>query len=1046
MHPRFSARLRLVTALAILAWLTAPAVVRAASKVKIASIGDQAPGGGQFLGPSLTGSPSAAGNGWVAFRTLVTEGSTNEQIVVTKLAGQEQRHVVAAIGQSAGKRGDKDLGTFRMFLGRPTVNGNGDVAFVAALTNSDAIPGGEDALGLALPAGVFLWRRSVPANQPRLRVVALSRDVIPGMGALDLTTTLDVLQESSSIDLLERTPGLNDAGEVAFIGLTIDDTGFPVKESGAVFVGTVGSTPIPRIRIDDPFNGGRFVYLGSPAINTSGVLAFRATVDGEIVSGEPLSLDGVFTLAGSTLTRLAADGDLLIPPDDPENSQQLFGYGDLVSINDSGDVAFTAGGMLDLVSFSSSEFQFGVLVARQGAVHLVTYPGQAVEGFGRIRGGTLGPDGGNEVATPAIMPDGSVHVFAELTGGNGQAFFHPEPPDYDLGTPLLILGGPDPDPSPLGGVYFAAVSGPAADAGGNVTFFARLAGAPVREALIFRPASGTANSIVIGEATPTKGRFGGPPFSAPVVNDSDTVVFKGAVATGPSSLGIFRWRRNDPPESRLAVLVRTGDAAPLPGAPLILDLPGEASLNASGDVAFAAIVAGIGRVVFAIGPGGVRTIALPDQPIPFVAPDAQIDTVATNPLMMADGTVTFRASFAYEDPFLFTLEREEGLFRVDPAGNMVLFARTAQASPSGPPFFRFRDLSTNGSSIVVRAPIGDPDSLEPDFLPVGFFLIDPSSAIRTVVLDDQMVGGSVKLDALTGRATVDAAGNVAFLGRFGVDERTVLVRAATDGTSTVLAQIGNPGPAGGSYRSIGRPTMSTAGHVAYRGGFERFGGGTGGFFLATDANASPSPFIQIGEPDEDGAGGRLTSLNPTATLNALDHLAFVGSVSAGNSRNGIFLAAPTKTRVLSLAVRWREKDVEGVPFPFGSARGRVDLEFGDLGKGLQLDTQGAAVVVTDANGVLFSGTVSKGNLVARGKGFGLKRRTAGLKKLQVKRLGKRARGVRVTFKTGQWNFPIRTGDELQNPLSVRIDVGAHSGTAILTCTTGREQGATCDGS
>src|SRR5262245_13849856 len=98
---------------AALACLTLTAGVRAASKIQIAAIGDDAPGGGQFLGPALTGSPSAAGDGWVAFRSLVTEGSTSEQIVVAKLTGQSQRFVVAALGQTAGKRGGLNLGTFK---------------------------------------------------------------------------------------------------------------------------------------------------------------------------------------------------------------------------------------------------------------------------------------------------------------------------------------------------------------------------------------------------------------------------------------------------------------------------------------------------------------------------------------------------------------------------------------------------------------------------------------------------------------------------------------------------------------------------------------------------------------------------------------------------------------------------------------------------------------------------------------------------------------------------------------------------------------------
>src|SRR6186997_2009719 len=119
MFLRFLPRRRLATAMVALAACTLGAPTFGASKLRIAAIGDKAPGNGngQFLGPSLTGAPSAAGNGWVAFRSLVTDGKTAEQIVVARLKGQEERHVVAALGQSAGKRDGKDLGTFKQFLG-----------------------------------------------------------------------------------------------------------------------------------------------------------------------------------------------------------------------------------------------------------------------------------------------------------------------------------------------------------------------------------------------------------------------------------------------------------------------------------------------------------------------------------------------------------------------------------------------------------------------------------------------------------------------------------------------------------------------------------------------------------------------------------------------------------------------------------------------------------------------------------------------------------------------------------------------------------------
>jgi hypothetical protein len=1007
--------------------------VRAASKLNIALIGDRAPGGGQFLGPSLTGMPAAAGNGWVAFRTLVTDGKTPEQLVVARLAGQEERHVVAALGKSAGKRDGKDLGTFKQFLGRPAVNANGDVVFAASLTNSEALPGGIENLGGPLPAGIFLSKRGVPEGQA-LRIVALARDAVPGLGVLDLTTTIDPLETSTSLDLLERTPAVTDAGAVAFVATTFDENDFSGTTKGGIFVVDPAGGMTLRVRLGDATPWGIFTALGAPALNAAGLLAFRGTTD---------ETDGIFTFDGTTLARLAFDGRGFAPAADPLNVQLLLGFGDLVALNDAGDVAFAAGGMLDLSTFSSSDFQFGVLVSRAGGTpQLVTYPGLEVPDFGRVRGGSLGPEGGNEVALPGIGPDGSVYVLGQLTGTGGHAFFRAQPPDYDLGLPLVVFGGSQPDPSPIGGVFFAAISPAAVDAAGGLTFFSRLAGAPELEALIYRPSAGEGSLILVGQATPTNGKFGGPPFSAPVVNDDDVVVFKSALTQGPSSLGFFRWRRGDPENDRLSVLVRTGDPAPLEGGPPILDLPGEASINARGEVAFSALVgrtetAPSGRGVFALGAGGMRVVAMPNDPLPLVAEDAQIESIATNPLMLADGSVAFRASFGYEDPLLFAFVREDGIFRVSPAGDVALLARTTQDSPTGEPFFRFRDPNSSGGVIVVRAPLGTAETVDP---PNGLFLIDPSAAIRLVLTDRDTVDN--RSVVFSGRATVDTAGNVAFLGRVGGDDpRVALIHKPVGGESRILSVVGGDGPGGGQTKSVGRPTMSSNGHVAFRTSFERFGGGTPGFYL--ERGRGLEPLLAVGETDPEGTGTRLSSLNPTAALNASDHLAFIGSVSQGDARNGIFFASPTTTTVSRLRVRAKERDVQGIPTLLASVTARLSLQVGDFGKAIAPAGQVMTIAVSDAQGPLFSATVPRGGLVRSGGTFRLGRRVAGLRKVAVAR---RKRSVRVSFASGRWELPFRSRDQLASPITLRIDVGPHSGTVILDCTTAPGGTASCPAS
>ena len=65
--------------------------------------------------------------------------------------------------------------------------------------------------------------------------IALARDAVAGIGNLDLSIAIDPLQESTSRDLVERTPALTDAGVVAFAAATFDENNASAS-TGAIFV------------------------------------------------------------------------------------------------------------------------------------------------------------------------------------------------------------------------------------------------------------------------------------------------------------------------------------------------------------------------------------------------------------------------------------------------------------------------------------------------------------------------------------------------------------------------------------------------------------------------------------------------------------------------------------------------------------------------------------------------------------------------------------------------------------------------------------------
>jgi hypothetical protein len=1021
-------RLRFATALALLSVFTMPLALRAASKVKVVAIGDQAPGGGQFLGPSLTGTPASAGNGWVTFRSLVTSGGTSEQIVAKNMTGtvvgDAATYVVAEIGKSAGSADGKDLGSFKQFLGRPTVNGNGDVAFVATLTNSDRLPA-DQTLTLPNPAGLFLYRRATDGEH--LSAVALSRTVFGGVGALDFSTTIDLFGSSlTAIDVPERTPALNDAGDVAFAAAT-DNGGTP---GGAIFLAPGGTAPAPIVRLGDATTGGTFGVLGPPALNSARDVAFRGLLNEDLT-------DGVYRYRAGTVTPLVTTGKLVITLEPSPFQQQLFDFDPVVAMNDAGDIVFAAGPLID-TSLESTDIDGapGVFLLHDDTLITLAYPGKSVPSRGRVTGLSLGADGGNATAPPVVSASGTVAFIASLNSGGQQALFSIPPPwNTDVIIPKVVFGGTNATQSPIGGTYQAPSSAPAIDAKDDLTFYARLAGAPASEALLFIEPDGGFQQVLVGDATPTKGLFGGPPFSSLLQTDSGDVYFKSFVAAGPSSLGLFRWRRQPNGKDGLTLVARTGDAAPLDGAPRIVDLVGDASANDSGAVAFAALVPdptrGVARVLLVSDAAGVRKIAAPgdDLPSPPLPPLAGIRTVAAGPTLLPDGTVVFRATYDYLDPLIpFQFDVEDGLFAVDPAGTLRLLAHTGQASPTGTDFLRIRDSNAApGPSIAFRSTLGEAFDIDP---PLGLFVVDPSSAIRTVAVQGQDVGGLTVQD-FSGRIAVDATGTVTFNGA--IAGGTALVQNHADGSMSILAQVGKDGPLGGTIKSLSRPAGSSNGHVAYRASFEQGTGGVSGFYVATPAGTTP--LVVVGESDAAGKGARLTSLNPTAALNASDHLAFIGTVSEGTARNGIFLASQTTMSAQGITAKIREISLDGKGRDV--IRGRVTLQAGDLGDGFSPGKEAVTLVLSDTFGTYVNATISPKKLAKAGASWVLKKRDGTLRKL---RLRAKRNTVRVSFAAGGLDLFA-----LMPPITVRLDVGNDAGFVTVPCS-GTDTLVTCPGS
>jgi hypothetical protein len=993
--------LRALSAFLAVVVLSGSVPAGAASKALVAALGDPAPGGGLFAGPGFTGWPAAAGDGWITFRGQIQFGSTNEQLLVWRNQPRTEL-TIASIGQPA-----PGGGTFKQFLGRPAVNAAGDVAF-AALVAPPPVPAGTVTDPTApIPAGIFLSRGGT------LSAVALSGQATPD-GIFDLVANLDPVEDDGTSGVSERGPALNDAGDVAFLtGLA----GGPVP--GAIFVVPAGATPVARLRISDTFDGGEVLSLGPPALDGGGRVVFHATVTTSSPMDDDGLLDGILFATASDVGVVIRDGTRVMPLD-----QVVSRFEDPIAVNGAGDVALLAGPLFDPAddSIADGEGIPGVVVCSGGVAHLAGYPGQKI-GADRVTDVTLGPRGGNELPPPALAEDGTAIFFAELNGGSAEAMVRWSGGD-DVEA-IVYTAGPHASETPAGGVYAGASSAPAVDANGALVFFARITNGATSEAVVYRPASGDSVGIVIGDAAPNVGFFAGPPFSSPLVNDQGDIVFLAFVARGPASAGIFRSRGG-----RIEALVRTGDPAPIPGGPPFLEFVGVPSLAADGSVAFAAQVVGAGRGVYLVDARGVHAVAIRGDLAPG-PPGTIFRSLGPNPDINAAGAVAFRGNTSYRDPNSNKDVKQQGIFVADPSG---IRAAVYQGEPSpdstGTPFFKLRDpLLTSASDVVFRAPLGIDDTVTSGLFFAG------AAGMAPIALEQQDLGGGVTLSGFTGKPSVGSGTDLAFLA-----SRT---RPAEPG-STLVRQLGPailrrtaagidlvtardmPGPIGGNFRSLGVPSMSTLGHIAFRGSFQPLTGGIPGIYLATTTDIVPYGLVGENTP----LGGQFTSFGARAAINSRDEVAFLATVGRGRARHGLFVASPTRLAPRQFRIRK------------GGRKGRdrihlaLRLRLGRVSDGVTPHDEAVGLWVADTHGIVWSTIVAAGRLDRSGDAYVLKTRRKDPLRKQVRRMRvKVSKGGRIdlTSVSAPANLSADGTGDLQPPLTVGFQIGDDSGTAALVC-------------
>lgn len=1038
--------------LAVLLLVALAVPARGASKFSIAALGDGAPGGGVFAGPSFVGETSAAGNGWVAFRAQV-EGKTTEQIVVRNMV-TGQSDAAASIGGAISDQ----IGKFKQFLGKPSVNAHGDVAFAALVTPPD---NAKVNLALPDPGGIFLY------SGGKITVIA-TPGVDTGAGVLDLTTPISLSDANvDAIDVAERTPALNDNGDVAFVSsVVVNATSATPSFSSAMFRRLAGQNLEAVFKHDDPnpgSDGGKFEVLGPPAVNNAGTLAFHATL-----SGLSAPLDGVFTLEGGTVSRLIRDGALL--NDFTQIPFQVPGFDDVVALNDQGDVACTGGPPVDLsntVTLNVDLDSSGViLIPHAGTPVLVGYPGQKVsEGkdIFVVWSINLGPDAGSRVTPPSFAPGGKVVFFAQVSGGGSQQILSADLQARTVQNVVSVGGSAATQPTPVGGTYQSAESAPAVDATGSIVFTARIENAPTTsEAIVyFVPGNPAASQgIRIGDpAEDMQGTFGGPAFSPPQMNESGDVVFLSYVARGPSSLGIFRFR-----QGVTDALVRVGDPAPTPAglcdsAGTFTNLLGDPSVNTNGDVAFEGTVScckgdkcgSQGRGLFVLRGGTVQVltmsntnvdITLQNPPTDKVRKGASFRSLGSNPALADSGAVAFRATLEYQSPNPldpFSSVKENGMYLIDDAG-VHLLAWQGEDSGAGFPFFNFRDPTIRDQSVLFRATLGQIGDG-----PTGLFVSD-ATGLRPVTVEGADLGG-MTLSSLSGRSVSDAAGEIVFPAQ--VDNGVAAVLRWSNGGFADVVRAGDTGPQGGTIRSIGRPSVGSTGQVAFRLSFLPLSGGVPGLFLASGGPLQP--FLRIGEGGGDGVDGRITGINQNLAFNSLDQTAFLATIGGGKSRSAILMATPAKLSVGRLAFKrgpgtllqsTSPKPKDQIQFSAVLKPGKLPRPAAD--KKAKLRRVAMTVAVADMKGNLWTVNVPSTDVRVRGRTLVVKggTDTKTLRSLRVRvakdgtiRVAARSALFRLNDEASlNHNFDGTGALVLAPPFNVRVDVGGDGGNAPVNCT------------
>ena len=354
------------------------------------------------------------------------------------------------------------------------------------------------------------------------------------------------------------------------------------------------------------------------------------------------------------------------------------------------------------------------------------------------------------------------------------------------------------------------------------------------------------------------------------VNAAGAVAFSAELNGGTSSEGLFLSQGG-----QLEALVLRGDPAPASIGGSFGSLPGSASFNDSGALAFLADVTGGPHGLF-LTAGGVPTpIVLEGDPVPENA--SKFFNSIDCPSLNDAGAIAFIGSS----------ELGEAIY-VHESSVTTRVVGEGDPAPGGRRFYGFECVVLDDSNdLLFVGHSYDASSHE------GLFLVSGGEISLVASTGDPApgTGGGSYSSFYLALPDLASGGIVFHAGIAGGDVPIGLFRVS-GGVQSALALYGSPAPAaiGGLYDYLDpRPHVNAAGDAAFRAGVA--GGTTSeGIFLIRDGVAIPVALS--GDPAPGTGGGVHSVFADGSALSELGAVAFLDSISFGTTPRAIFLATP----------------------------------------------------------------------------------------------------------------------------------------------------------